>query len=123
MKKILKYIGLGIIVLFAAGLILGNIGNIYMSKKSKVFSQSLENMIAEINKHLPHKGSDGFDFFIMNKVALEGNNIVWESTLDTTFIYPSRESVLPESMNGGILVSGDRSCAIDLDTLLSNEFL
>ena len=123
MKKILKYIGIGILVLFAAGLILGNIGNIYMSKKSKDFSQSLEGMIAEVNKHLPHKGFDGFDFFIMNKVFIEGNSVVWESTLDTTFIYPARESVLPESMNGGILVSGDRSCAIDLDTLLSNDFL
>lgn len=123
MKKIFKYIGFGIIVLFAAGLILGNIGNIYMSKKNKGFSQSLEGMIAEVNKHLPHKGFDGFDFFIMDKVVLEGNNIVWESTLDTTFFYPTRESILPESMNGGVLVSGDRSSAIDLDTLLSNDFL
>ena len=77
MKKILRYIGLGIIVLFAAGLILGNIGNIYMSKKSKDFSQSLEGMIAEVNKHLPHKGFDGFDFFIMDKVLLKDNNVVW----------------------------------------------
>ena len=123
MKKILRYIGLGIIVLFAAGLILGNIGRIYMSKKSKGFSQSLEGMIAEFNKHLPHKGFDGFDFFIMDNVMLEGNNIIWESTLDTTFFYPTRKSILPESMNGGVLVSGDRSCAIDLDTLLSNDFL
>ena len=123
MKKILRYIGLGIIVLFAAGLILGNIGNIYMSKKSKVFSQSLENMIAEINKHLPHKGSDGFDFFIMNKVLLKDNNVVWVSTLDTTFFYPTRESILPESMNGGVLLSGDRNNVLDLDTLLTNDFL
>jgi len=123
MKKIIKYIGIGILVLFAAGLILGNIGNIYMSKKSKDFSQSLEGMIAEVNQHLPHKGFDGFDFFIMDKVLLEDNNVIWVSTLDTTFFYPTRESILPESMNGGILVSGDRSCVIDLDTLLSNDFL
>ena len=115
MKKIFKFIGLGIVALFAAGLVLGNIGKIYMSKKNK----GLEGMIAEVNKHLPQKGF----FFIMNKVFIEGNSVVWESTLDTTFIYPTRVSVLPESMNGSVLISGDRSCAIDIDTIMTNDFL
>lgn len=123
MKKILKYLGMAFIIFIAAVIILGNIGNILVSKKNKEYTQTLEGMIVEINKHLPHKGFDGFDFFIMNRVFLEGENVIWESTLDTTFFYPARESILPESMNGGILVSGDRSCAIDLDTILTNDFL
>lgn len=123
MKKILKYLGIGIVVLFAAGIILGNIGKIYMSKKQKNYAHSLESMMAEMNKLLPIRGQDGFDYYIMNRVILEGNNIVWEATLDTAFFYPIRESFLPESVNGGILPEGDRSMAIDIDTLLTNDQL
>lgn len=123
MKRILKYLGIGIVVLFAAVIILGNIGNIIMSKKQKDYAHSLEGMIAEVNKHLPSRGQDGFDYYIMNRVILEGDNIVWEATLDTAFFYPIRESFLPESVNGGILPEGNRSMAIDLDTLLSSNLL
>lgn len=123
MKKILKYLGIGIVVLFAAVIIIGNIGNIIMSKKQKDYAHSLEGMIAEVNKHLPSRGQDGFDYYIMNRVIIEGDNIVWEATLDTAFFHPIRESFLPESVNGGILPEGDRSMAIDLDTLLSSNLL
>ena len=123
MQKVIKHISLGIVVLFAIGLISANIGKIYMSKKNKEFSQSLEGMIAEINKQLPQKGINGFDFFVMEKMELEDNCIVWNFTLDTTFFYPKGESVLPESINGSVLASGDRNCYLDLDTLLSNDFL
>lgn len=123
MKKALKYLGISIILLFAAVIILGNIGNILVSKKQKDYAHSLEGMLAEVNKHLPSREPDGFDYYIMNRVVQEGENIVWEATLDTTFIYPIHESFLPESMNGGILPEGNRSMALDLDTLLSSNML
>lgn len=123
MKKILKFCGLGIFMLFAAGIILGNIGNILVSKKQNDYAHSLEGMLAEVNKHLPSRTPDGFDYYIINQVVQEGENIVWEATLDTTFIYPIHESFLPESMNGGILPEGNRSMALDLDTLLSSNLL
>ena len=123
MKKVLKYLGIGIVLLFAAGIILGNIGNILVSKKQKDYEHSLEGMHAEVNKHLPSRAPDGFDYYIMDRVVQEGENIVWEATLDTTFFYPIRESFLPESMNGGILPEGNRNMALDLDTLLSSNLL
>ena len=123
MKKVLKYLGIGIVLLFAAGILLGNIGNILVSKKQKDYAHSLEGMLAEVNKHLPSRAPDGFDYYIMNRVVQEGENIVWEATLDTTFFYPIRESFLPESMNGGILPEGNRSIALDLYTLLSSNLL
>ena len=123
MKKALKYLGIGIVLLFAAGIILGNIGNIIVSKMQKDYAHSLEGMLAEVNKHLPSRTPDGFDYYIMNRVVQEGENIVWEAILDTTFFYPIRESFLPESMNGGILPEGNRNMAIDLDTLLSSNML
>ena len=46
MKKVLKYLGIGIVLLFAAGIILGNIGNILVSKKQKDYAHSLEGMLA-----------------------------------------------------------------------------
>ena len=123
MKKVLKYLGIGVVILFAVTIILGNIGKIIVSKKQKDYAQSLEGMLAEVNKHLPLRAQDGFDYYILNRVLQEGNGIVWEATLDTTFFYPVRESILPESMNGGILPHGDRSMTLDLDTLLSNNLL
>ena len=123
MKKVLKYLGIGIVLLFAAGIILGNIGNILVSKKQKDYAHSLEGMLAEVNRHLPSRSPDGFDYYIMNRVMQEGENIVWEAILDTTFFYPLRESFLPEPMNGGILPEGNRSMALDLDTLLSSNLL
>lgn len=123
MKKVLKYLGIGIFLLFAAGIILGNIGNILVSKKQKDYAHSLEGMLTEVNKHLPSRVPDGFDYYIMNRVVQEGENIVWEATLDTTFFCPIRESFLPESMNGGILPEGNRNMALDLDTLLSSNML
>lgn len=123
MKKVLKYLGIGLVLLFAAGIILGNIGNILVSKKQKDYEHSLEGMLAEVNKHLPSRAPDGFDYYIMDRVVQEGENIVWEATLDTTFFYPIRESFLPESMNGGILTEGNRNMALDLDTLLSSNLL
>ena len=59
----------------------------------------------------------------MNRVLFEDDNVVWEFTLDTTFFYPTRESVMSESINGSVLISGDRNQNLDLDTLLSNELL
>ena len=123
MKKILKYLGIGVVILFAVTIILGNIGKIIVSEKQKDYAKSLEGMLAEVNKHLPCRAQDGFDYYIMNRVVQEGENIVWEATLDTTFFYPLRESLLPESMNGGILPYGDRNMKLDLDTLLSNNLL
>lgn len=123
MKKVLKYIGIGIALLFAMVIILGNIGNILVPKKQKDNAHSLEGMLFEVNKHLPCRGQDGFEYYIMNQVMQEGDNIIWEATLDTTFFYPIRESFLPESMNGGILPEGNRSMALDLDTLLSSNLL
>lgn len=123
MKKVLKYLGIGIVLLFAAGIILGNIGNILVSKKQKDYEHSLEGMLAEVNKHLPSRAPDEFDYYIMNRVVQEGENIVWEATLDATFFYPIRKSFLPESMNGGILPEGNRNMALDLDTLLSSNLL
>ena len=123
MKKVLKYIGIGVALFFALVIILGNIGDILVSKKQKDYAHSLEGMLAEVNKHLPCRGQDGFEYYIMNQVMQEGDNIIWEATLDTTFFYPIRESFLPESMNGGILPEGNRSMALDLDTLLSGNLL
>ena len=123
MKKILKIIGACVLILIAAVFIVGNMGKVLVSIKQKEYSQSLEGMVAEINRHLPHKGFNGFDYFVANRLILEGDKVVWDATLDTTFFYPLRESMLPESVNGGILASGDRSMAIDLDTILTNEVL
>ena len=120
MKKVLKYLGIGIILLFAVVIILGNIGQIFLSNKKKDYAHSLEGMIAEVNKHLPCRAQDGFEYYIMNRVVLERNAIVWEATLDTTFFYPKRESILPGTINGSILPEGNRNMAIDFDTLLTN---
>lgn len=123
MKKVLKYIGIGIVLLFAMVIIISNIGKILVSKKQRDYAYSIEGMLFEVNKHLPCRGQDGFDYYIMNRVVQDGDNIVWEAILDTTFFYPIRESFLPESMNGGILPEGNRSMALDLDTLLSSNLL
>ena len=122
MKKILKYIGIGFVVLFAAIIIVGNIGKLYFSLKHKKHAQSLEEMIVELNKHMPLR-LEGSDFYEMKEVSLVKNNIVWISTLDTSFFYPNRESFLPEAINGGILPEGNRTMVLDLDTLLSNELI
>ena len=123
MKEVQKYLGLGIVLLLTAIIILGNIGKILVPKKQKDYAHSLEGMLAEMNKHLPCRAQDGFDFCIMNRVVQKGDNIVWEATIDTTFFYPMRKSFLPESMNGGILPEGNRSMVLDLDTLLSDKLL
>ncbi len=122
MKKLLKYIGLCFIILFGMGIVFGNILKI-ISDKNKSAVEPLEIMLAKINKHLPCKGFNGFDYFTMDRVVLEDNNVIWDATIDTTYFYPTRECTLPESVNGCILVSGDRNHVIDLDTLLSNELM
>ena len=123
MKTAVKYIGVGLIVLIAAIFIFANIGKIIMSEKMKGHSLSLEEMIDSINTHLPSKGPDSLNFFVMDRVVLEDNNVVWEATLDTTFFYPIRESFLPESLNGGVLTEGNRNMALELDTLLSDSLI
>lgn len=123
MKTVLKFLGIGIILLFAAIIILGNLGNILVSKNQNGYAYSLKGMLAEVNKNLPIRSPDGFEYYIMNQVVQEGDNIIWEATLDTTFFYPICESFLPESMNGGILPNGNRKMALDLDTLLSSNLL
>ena len=123
MKKVFKYIGVGLIVLMAATFIFANIGKIIMAEQMKDRSLTLEQMIDSINTLLPAKGPDSLNFFIMDRVILEGQNVVWEATLDTTFFYPVRNSFLPESVNGGVLVNGDRTMALDLDTLITAEVL
>ncbi len=94
-----------------------------MSEKMKGHTLTLEQMIDSINTHLPSKGPDSLNFFVMDRVVLEDNNVVWEATLDTTFFYPIRESFLPESLNGGVLTEGNRKMALDVDTLLSNSLI
>lgn len=123
MKKVFKYIGVGLIVLIAAIFIFANISKIIMSEKMKGHTLTLEQMIDSINTHLPSKGPDSLNFFVMDRVVLEDNNVVWEATLDTTFFYPIRESFLPESLNGGVLTEGNRKMALELDTLLSNSLI
>ncbi len=118
--KGLKLIGIGFLFLFFAGIILGNISKLFALKQQKDSSNSMESMLENANSHMPCCALDGFGYYTMNQVKQEGNNIVWEVILDTTFFYSMRESFMPESMNGGILVEGDRSMAFDLDTLLSN---
>lgn len=123
MKRIFKNVGIGALLLIGILIAFANFGRIYWEKKQRNYSKTLEGMVAEINRHLPMKDPNGFDFYVMNRVKLEGENVVWESTLDTTFFYPIRESILPESMNGGILAYGSRNDVLDLDTILSKEML
>lgn len=123
MRKVVKYLCIGIALLFAAIIILGSIANIFVTKKQKDYAHSLEGMLAEVNKHLPSKALDGFDYYTMNRVVQEEDNIVWEVILDTTFFCPTYESNLPESLNGSIFPSGNRNMNIDLDTLLSGNLL
>lgn len=123
MKNYIKYIGVGAIVLIAVVIVVGNIGKVIMSEKMKGHFLTLEEMIDSINTHLPAKGPDSLNFFVMNKVVLEGNNVVWDATIDTTLFYPARQGFLPESVNGLVLVKGDRSMPLDLDTLLSSEVM
>ena len=120
MKTTLKYAAIGLFVLFTIVIVLGNIGQIYVSKKKKEYSQTLEGMIAEINEQLPYKVGNNFYFKTIDKVILKDNNVIYEFTLDPTLFYPIRESTLPESLNGVVLVFGNRNCALDLDTLISN---
>ena len=63
MKKGFKFLGLALLVLFAVVFILGNIANIIVSKRSVQQGRTLEDMVAEINQHLPMK-QEGFDFFL-----------------------------------------------------------
>lgn len=123
MKKVVKYIGVAILGLFAIAIILGNIANIIMSKRSVPQGRTLEDMVAEVNQHLPMKRNDGFDFYSLDSVILGKNQIIWCTSIDTTFFYPNRKSMLPEALNGGIVVAGDRTQPLDLDTLLSSKYL
>lgn len=122
MKKVFKFLGLALLTLFAVSLILGNIANIIVSKRSVQQGRTLEDMVAEINQHLPMK-QEGFDFFSLDSVILKKKQVIWCSTADTTFFYPNRESMLPETLNGGLVVAGDRTQLLDLDTLLSSKYL
>lgn len=123
MRKALKIFGLGIAILFAIGIILGNIGNIILSKRTIPTANSIDEWIMGINSHLPIKELDGCNFFTITRVFQENNNIIWEATLDTTFFHPIHDSFLPESLNGGILPEGNRDTQLDLDTLLTREVL
>ena len=123
MKKVLKYIGVAILGLLAIAIILGNIANIIMSKRSVQQGRTLEDMVAEVNQHLPMKRNDGFDFYSLDSVILGKNQIIWCTSIDTTFFYPNRKSMLPEALNGGIVVAGDRTQPLDLDTLLTSKYL
>ena len=120
MRNVLKYISIGSFVLIVAIIVLGNIGMALLSKKQKDDIYILENILADLNKNLPIKEQG---YYSLNKVVKEGNRIVWEITLDTTFFYPLHRSFLPESLNGGILLAGNRNMALDLDTLHSNKLL
>lgn len=123
-KRILKYIGISALLLIGVLIAMANFGTIFWEKGQREYSKSLEGMITEINHHLPMKDTNGFDFVIMKHVSIEGNSIVWESVLDTTFFYPEKESqIFPESMNGGILPYGNRNDILDIDTILSNKML
>lgn len=122
-RNVLKYLGIGILLLFAVLIAVANIGRIFWEKNQKEYDQTLEGMVAEINQHLPMKDPNGFDFYTLSHVALDSEKVVFDATLDTTFFYPIRESLLPESMNGGILPSGSRNDVLDLDTVLSEKLL
>lgn len=122
-RKFLKYLGIGILLLFAVLIAVANIGRIFWEKNQKEYDQTLEGMVAEINQHLPMKDPNGFDFYTLSHVALDSEKVVFDATLDSTFFYPIRESLLPESMNGGILPSGSRNDVLDLDTVLSEKLL
>ena len=122
-RNVLKYLGIGILLLFAILIAVANIGRIFWEKNQKEYDQTLEGMVAEINQHLPMKDPNGFDFYTLSHVALDSEKVVFDATLDSTFFYPIRESLLPESMNGGILPSGSRNDVLDLDTVLGEKLL
>ena len=122
MKKFLKFLGIGVFILIAAGIILGNIARVVVGHKSNSSNLTLEEMIVKMNNALPQKASN-ISFLTMNQVSLENNSIVWDATLYTTFFYPAKGSTLPESINGGILIEGSRDDIIDIDTLLSSSFV
>lgn len=123
-KRIFKYIGIALLLLMGLLIAIANFGTIFWEKSKREYAKTLEGMVADINSHLPMKSADGFDFFIMEHVSIEGNSVVWESVLDTTFFYPEKESqIFPEPMNGGVLPYGNRNDVLDLDTILSNKML
>ena len=122
-RNVLKYLGIGFLLICAILIAIANIGRIFWEKNQKEYGQTLEGMVAEINHHLPMRDPKGFDFFLLNHIALEDETVVCDATLDTAFFYPIRESLLPESMNGGILPSGSRNDVLDIDTILSEKLL
>ena len=68
-RNVLKYLGIGILLLFAVLIAVANIGRIFWEKNQKEYDQTLEGMVAEINQHLPMKDPNGFDFYTLSVVA------------------------------------------------------
>ena len=112
-NKDLLYVFIGVAIIIAIGLIVRNTS-----------STSLNMMIVELNKSLPQKGYEGYDYFTLEKCKLVGNNVVWECTLDETFFYPDRESAMPSAINNGVLSQGSsRDDYLDIDHDFSNNVL
>lgn len=124
MKNIFKYIGVGLLIVMGLLIAIGNFREIFLEKEYKNHSKTLEEMVAELNSHLPLRDTLGFDFFELDSVLLKDRSVVWVAKLDTTSLYPKKESeIFPESMNGLILPYGDRSGIHDVDTILSKEMM
>ena len=123
MKKIIKYVGIVLAVIVGLAFVLSNIINVYLTNKKNNQPYSLEEIIAGINTNLPQKGFESYDFFTLERCKLEGNNLVWEGTLDAAYINSIRESALPESVNGFVVVDGSsRNDVLDIDSTLTIEF-
>lgn len=123
MKKIIKYVGIVLAVIVGLAFVLSNIINVYLTNKKNNQPYSLEEIIAGINTNLPQKGFESYDFFTLERCKLEGNNLVWEGTLDAAYINSIRESALPESVNGFAIVDGSsRNDVLDIDSTLTIEF-
>lgn len=116
MRKNIKYVGIALAAVVGLSFVLVNFINIYLSNKKK-----LETMIDGINMYLPQKGFEGYDYFTLERCRLEGNNVIWEFTLDPAYINSTRECALPESVNGFVIVDGSsRDDALDLDSAYTN---
>lgn len=109
----LLFVCIGVVIVIVVGLSIRN--------KTTI---SLEMMIAAINRQLPYKGFEGYDYFTLEKVKMEGNAVVWEASLDPSFFHANSGNALPDAIiNGGVLSQGSSiDDLLDIDEDFTNAF-
>lgn len=111
----LIFVWMGVAVVIIVGLIIRN--------NPTNSTTSLKMMIATINRQLPQKGFEGYDYFTLEKVVMEGNSVVWECSFDPSSFSHDNESALSGVItNGGVILQGSNlDDLLDIDEDFTNN--